>query len=55
MAGGHRKRWARTTAPSGSCFLIERRLPDFTGSDQVMARAVGPGGITCQASTTLPG
>lgn len=45
---------ARTTAPSGS-FSVERRLPDFTGSDQVMARAVGPGGITCQASTTLPG
>ena len=45
---------ARTSAPSGS-FSVERSLADFAGSDQVMARAVGPGGITCQATTTLPG
>ena len=45
---------ARTAAPSGS-FSVERSLADFAGSDQVMARAVGPGGITCQATTTLPG
>lgn len=45
---------ARTAAPSGS-FSVERRLADFAGSDQIMARAVGPGGITCQATTTLTG
>ncbi|MGZ6695860.1 MAG: hypothetical protein ACXVFL_09465 [Solirubrobacteraceae bacterium] len=52
----HRVAWrgrARTRGPSGS-FSLERRLGDYTGSDQVMARAVGPGGITCQATATLP-
>jgi hypothetical protein len=45
---------ARTRAPSGS-FSVERRVADFPGSDQVMARAVGPGGSTCQATASLPG
>ena len=45
---------ARTHRPSGS-FSLERRLADFPGSDQIMARAVGPRGITCQASAILPG
>jgi hypothetical protein len=45
---------ARTHAPSGS-FSLERRLGDYPGPDQIMARAVGPRGITCQASAVLPG
>ena len=45
---------ARTHAPSGS-FSIERRLSDYPGADQVMARAVGPRGLTCQASAVLSG
>ena len=45
---------ARTLGPSRS-FSIERRLSDYPGSDQVTARAVGPRGITCQATATLPG
>jgi hypothetical protein len=45
---------ARTHAPSGS-FSLERRLSDYPGPDQVMARAVGPRGITCQATAVLPG
>ena len=40
--------------PSHS-FSIERRLSDYPGPDQVTARAVGPRGITCQATATLPG
>jgi hypothetical protein len=45
---------ARTTGLSHS-FSIERRLSDYPGPDQVTARAVGPRGITCQATATLPG
>jgi len=45
---------ARTLGPSHS-FSIERQLSDYPGSDQVTARAVGPRGITCQATATLPG
>jgi hypothetical protein len=45
---------ARTHAPSGS-WSLEERLADFPGSDQVMARAVGPRGLTCQATAVLPG
>jgi hypothetical protein len=36
-------------------FEVERRIPDFSGADQVTARAVGPRGLTCTASATLPG
>jgi hypothetical protein len=36
-------------------FAIERRLSDYAGPDQVFARAVGPRGVTCQATATLPG
>jgi len=42
------------TRSSGS-FRIERSLDDLDGPDQVTARASGPGGITCEASVTLPG
>jgi hypothetical protein len=45
---------ARTRGPSRS-FSVERLLGDYPGPDQVTARAVGPRGITCQASATLPG
>ena len=45
---------ARTLGPSHS-FSIERRISDYPGPDQVTARAVGPRGITCQATATLPG
>jgi hypothetical protein len=36
-------------------FEVERRIADLGGADQVMARAVGPRGLTCSASATLPG
>jgi hypothetical protein len=45
---------ARPGGPSRS-FSIERRLGDYPGPDQIFARAVGPRGITCQATATLPG
>jgi hypothetical protein len=45
---------ARTASASRS-FSIERRLSDYAGPDHVTARAVGPRGITCQATATLPG
>jgi hypothetical protein len=45
---------ARTGGASRS-FSIERRLSDYAGPDHVTARAVGPRGITCQATATLPG
>jgi hypothetical protein len=44
----------RTTARSGS-FSVERRLGNLPGADQVTARAVGPRGLTCQATATLRG
>ena len=43
------------TAGSSRSFSIERRLADYAGPDHVTARAVGPRGITCQATATLPG
>jgi hypothetical protein len=43
------------TAGRSSSFSVERRLSDYAGPDQVLARAVGPRGITCQAIATLPG
>jgi hypothetical protein len=43
------------TVSSSSSFSVERRLSDYAGPDQVTARAVGPRGLTCQASATLPG
>jgi len=45
---------ARTSSSSRS-FSVDRRLSDYAGPDQVTARAVGPRGLTCQASATLPG
>ena len=45
---------ARTGGASHS-FSVERRLSDYAGSDQVFVRAIGPRGMTCQATATLPG
>jgi len=45
---------ARTHGRSRS-FEVSRRLSDFPGADRVMARAVGPRGVTCVAMATLPG
>lgn len=45
---------ARTHAPSGS-FSVNRQISNLSGADRVMARATGPGGITCVASAVLPG
>jgi hypothetical protein len=45
---------ARTLGASRS-FSVERRLADYPGADHVTARAVGPRGITCQATAMLPG
>jgi hypothetical protein len=45
---------ARTGGASHS-FSVERRLGDYPGPDQVFARAIGPRGMTCQATATLPG
>lgn len=45
---------ARTAGPSRS-FSVERALGDYPGPDQVFVRAVGPRGVTCQATATLPG
>lgn len=39
----------------GGSIDVERRLRDLGGADQVTARALGPRGITCIASGTLPG
>ena len=45
---------ARTRGASHS-FSVGRRLGDYPGPDRVLARAVGPRGITCSATATLPG
>src|SRR4051794_13211250 len=45
---------ARTAGASHS-FSVERRLGDYPGPDQVFVRAIGPRGVTCQATATLPG
>jgi hypothetical protein len=44
---------ARTKGPSGS-FSVERRITDLSGADTVTARGVGPTGLTCTATATLP-
>ncbi|WP_205697683.1 hypothetical protein [Conexibacter sp. SYSU D00693] len=44
---------ARTAGRSGS-FSFERRISDLDGADRVTARAVGPDGLTCTATVTLP-
>ena len=45
---------AKTHAPSGS-FSVERRISNLSGADTITARGVGPSGLTCTATATLPG
>jgi hypothetical protein len=47
--------WRGGARTQSGSFEIERRLPDFSGADQISARAVGPRGLTCTATATLPG
>jgi hypothetical protein len=47
--------WRGRARTQRGSFEIERRIRDFSGADQVTARAVGPRGLTCTASATLPG
>jgi hypothetical protein len=44
----------RTVGPRRS-FSLEYGLPDYSGADLVMVRAIGPRGVVCSASATLPG
>ena len=41
-----------TVAPSGS-FSLERRLPNRSGADRIVAVAKSPSGETCRASLTF--
>ena len=47
---GHRR-----TSGTAHYFSFGYRLPDYSGADMVTARAVGPRGVACWASATLPG
>ena len=44
---------ATTSGRSGS-FSVERKISDLDGADLVTARGVGPKGLTCEATATLP-
>lgn len=44
----------RATARRGS-FRVRRTLRDFAGADRIGVRALGPRGLGCRASATLPG
>ena len=46
------KTTATTKAPSGS-FSVQRRLANPAGSDDIVARAISPGGQVCKASLTI--
>jgi hypothetical protein len=48
-------RGTRRTGGSSGSFSLERTISDLPGADTVRARGVGPRGLTCQASATLPG
>jgi hypothetical protein len=43
---------ARTSGSDGS-FQLRRTLGDLEGPDEVVVRAAGPRGMTCEASATL--
>ena len=45
----------RGSARSTGGFAVRRRIADFSGADRVMVRGLGPRGVTCVASATLPG
>ena len=46
------KTTATTKAPSGS-FSVERRLDNPAGADDIVAKAISPGGQVCKASLTI--
>jgi hypothetical protein len=48
-------RGKRRALGASHSFSVEYTLPDFSGADLVTARAVGPTGVVCSASATLPG
>lgn len=41
------------TTRSGDGFRIRRTLPNYTGADEITARASGPRGLTCTATAVL--
>lgn len=45
--------WRGSTVTHGDGLRIRRTLPDFAGADEVTARALGPHGLTCQATAVL--
>ena len=48
----HERRVAWRGTARGS-FEVERSLPDYPGSDAVIARATGPGGAVCQLTGVI--
>ncbi len=46
------RRRARSATAS---FEVSRRLRNLRGADRIMVRGLGPRGVTCVASATLPG
>ena len=47
-------RTRKTTKGRSGSFSLERRIADLPGADTVTARGVGPTGLTCTATVTLP-
>lgn len=48
--------WRGTVATrSGGSLRVRRTLPDYAGADEIVARATGPRGVTCQATAELAG
>ena len=47
-------RGRRRIAGASRSFEIARRMRDYSGADAVTARGVGPRGLVCVASATLP-
>ena len=45
--------WRGAAKTHDGGFRVRRTLPDYTGSDEVSARAVNRRGLTCQATATL--
>lgn len=48
-------RGKRRTAGASRSFSVSYRIADYSGADRVTARAVGPRGVVCVATATLPG
>jgi hypothetical protein len=47
--------WRGGARSRSNRFSLTRRMADLGGADHVMARGVGPRGVTCVAAATLPG